>query len=72
MEAVVEVHNIEALKKLIRTVSVTASQIGSQSSTVGNKDKQGQVVEQLKKDVEETDGAYSAAKPASDPNDDWD
>jgi uncharacterized protein YegL len=72
MEAVIEVHNIDALKKLIRTVSVTASQIGSQSTTAGSKDKQEQVVEQLKKVVEETDGAYSTEKPANDPDDEWD
>jgi uncharacterized protein YegL len=72
MEAVVEVRNIEALKKLIRTVSVTASQIGSQSTTAGNKDKQEQVVEEIKKVVEETDGAYSTDKPAIDPNNEWD
>ncbi len=72
MEAVVEVHNIEALKKLIRTVSVTASQIASQSSTAGSKDKQTLVVEQILKDVEETDGAVSAAKPDSHADDEWD
>jgi uncharacterized protein YegL len=72
MEAVIEVHNIDALKKLIRTVSVTASQIGSQSTTAGSKNKQEQVVEQLKKVVEETDGAYSTEKPANDPDDEWD
>jgi uncharacterized protein YegL len=72
MEAVVEVTNIEALKKLIRTVSVTASQIGSQSSTAGKKNKQEQVVEEIKKVVEETDGAYSTDKPAIDPKNEWD
>lgn len=34
-ESVLSVHNPEALKKLIRFVSVTASQIGSKSSSVG-------------------------------------
>lgn len=73
LEAVIEVHNIEALKKLIRTVSVTASQIGSQSSTAGSKDKQAQVIEQVLKDVEDTTGATSAAKPpAATDDDDWD
>ena len=74
IEAVIEVSNIEALKKIIRTVSVTASQIGSQSSTVGAKDKQTQVVEALTKEVEDTQGASSTAapKPVDDWNDDWD
>lgn len=71
MEAVVEVHNINALKKLIRTVSVTASLIASQSSTAGSKDKQSQVVEQVLRDVEETDGAFSSANPIPDTDDEW-
>lgn len=71
-EAVIEVHNIDALKKLIRTVSVTASRIGSQSTTSGNKDKQTLVIEQVLKEVEETDGAISAAAPSNDHDDEWD
>ena len=35
-EAVLSVHNPEVLKKMIRFVSVTSSQIGSQSSAVGS------------------------------------
>ena len=73
LEAVIEVHNVEALKKLIRTVSVTASTIGSQSSTA-NKDKQTQVVDTIKTEVEKTDGASTADAPvtssASD-DDEW-
>jgi len=75
MEAVIEVHNVEALKKLIRTVSVTASQIGSQSSVAGNKDKQEQVIEKVTEDVADTQGASSSAAPSTDPvddDDDWD
>jgi hypothetical protein len=74
IEAVIEVSNIEALKKIIRTVSITASQIGSQSSTVGAKDKQTQVVEAITKEVESTQGASTAAspKPKDDLDDDWD
>jgi uncharacterized protein YegL len=74
IEAVIEVRNIEALKKIIRTVSITASQIGSQSSTVGDKDKQTQVVEAITKEVENTQGAASQAapKPEDDLADDWD
>lgn len=40
VESVIEVHNVETLKKIIRLASVTASTIGSQSSTAGNKTKQ--------------------------------
>lgn len=72
IEAVIEVHNTEALKKIIRTVSVTASQIGSQSSTAGSKDKQTQVIEQVLKDVEETKGASSAASTNDPDDDEWD
>lgn len=74
IEAVIEVTNIEALKKIIRTVSITASQIGSQSSTVGDKDKQTQVVEAINKEVESTQGASSEAAPKApdDLADDWD
>jgi uncharacterized protein YegL len=73
-EAVIEVHNVKALKKLIRTVSVTASQIGGKSAAAGVKDKQTQVIESITKEVEQIDGASSTAAPdtslASD--DDWD
>jgi len=73
IEAVIETHNVNALKTIIRTVSVTASQIGSQSSTVGNKTKQDAVVAAVTDVVEDTDGAASAAAPATAPmDDDWD
>lgn len=72
IEAVIETHNIEALKTIIRTVSVTASQIGSQSSTVGNKTKQDVVNEAVVAVVEDTQGASSAAAPAAPADDDWD
>ena len=72
IEAVIETHNIEALKTIIRTVSVTASTIGSQSSTVGNKTKQEVVVETVNQVVEDTEGAASAAAPGPAMDDDWD
>lgn len=73
IESVIEVHNVDALKTLIRTVSVTASQIGSQSSTAGDKTKQDQVIEKITKDVENTDGASSSEAPSTDDDDDdWD
>jgi uncharacterized protein YegL len=73
IEAVIETHNVNALKTIIRTVSVTASQIGSTSSTVGNKSKQDAVVAAVTSVVEDTDGAASAAAPATTPmDDDWD
>lgn len=53
MEGVLTVHNPEALKKMIRFVSVTSSQIGSRSSAVGKsgvdevKPKQEEFLEQV-------------------------
>ena len=52
-ESVLSVHNPEMLRKMIRFVSVTSSQIGSQSSAVGSgnidevKSKQEEFVEQV-------------------------
>ena len=64
-ESVLTVHNPEALKKLIRFVSVTASQIGSKSSSVGKAgvdeatSKQDEFIQQLKSadldDIDEGD-----------------
>ena len=71
MEAVITVHNVDALKTIIRTVSVTASQIGSQSSTAGNQSKQEQVNDQVKKKVEDTGGANLGNASDID-DDDWD
>ena len=45
LEAVIEVHNIEALKQIIRIVAVTSSQIGSKSTTATDTTKQEQVIE---------------------------
>lgn len=67
IEAVFEAHNVEALKKIVRTVSLTSSQIGSKSSSVGVEvtDKQTQIIEAIKEDVENVDGAGCAADPDS-------
>ena len=74
-EAVFTVHNIDALKQIIRIVAVTSSQIGSKSSTASDTTKQEQVVEQVKEQIEEVKGAESAAAPAPSADssyDDWD
>lgn len=66
-------HNIDALKQIIRVVAVTSSQIGSKSSTAGETTKQEQVVEEIKNNVENIDGAESATKvDSSSYDDDWD
>ncbi len=73
IEAVFEVSDIKSFKTVIRAVTVTSSQIGSQSSQVGEKDKQAQVIEAVKEEIKEIEGAQWAADPnpvAVD--DDWD
>ena len=59
-EAVIPVHNIEALKQIIRVVAVTSSQIGSKSSTAGDATKQDQVVKEIQDAAKNIDGAESA------------
>lgn len=74
-EAVFTVHNIEALKQIIRVVAVTSSQIGSKSSTAGDVTKQDQVIKDVTEAVQDIKGADSAAAPvapAVDNYDDWD
>ena len=72
-EAVFTVHNIDALKQIIRVVAVTSSQIGSKSSTAGDTTKQKQVVEEVKGAVENINGAEVASDvDSSIYDDDWD
>lgn len=74
-EAVFTVHNIEALKQVIRIVAVTSSQIGSKSSTAGDVSKQEQVIKDITEATKDIDGAQSEAAPApasTDNYDDWD
>lgn len=73
IEAVFTVHNIDALKQVIRVVAVTSSQIGSKSSTAGETSKQEQVIKDVTDTVKDIDGAQSEAAPAVANNyDDWD
>ena len=72
-EAVFTVHNIEALKQIIRVVAVTSSQIGSKSSTAGDTTKQDQVIAEVKSAVDNIGGAEVASSPSSTVSyDDWD
>ncbi len=73
-EAIFTVHNIEALKQVIRVVAVTSSQIGSKSSSAGETSKQEQVIEEIKDSVKDIDGADTeTASPDSADSyyDDW-
>lgn len=71
-EAVIKVHNVDALKKMIRVIAVTSSQIGSKSSTATDATKQEQVIDQINKEAQNTQGAESAAAPAPAADDEWD
>lgn len=72
-EAVFTVHNIDALKQIIRVVAVTSSQIGSKSSSAGDATKQDQVVEEVKAQIDNIAGAEAATQvDSSSYSDDWD
>lgn len=64
-EAVITVHNIEALKQIIRVVAVTSSQIGSKSSTAGDATKQDQVVKDVQDATKGIDGAEGADRASA-------
>ena len=64
-EAVITVHNIEALKQIIRVVAVTSSQIGSKSSTAGDTTKQEQVIKDVQDATQNIDGAEAAASTST-------
>ena len=70
-EAVFTVHNIDALKKMIRIVAVTSSQVGSQSSAAGESTKQQQVIEQVQ-DAQKEEIKPDEPAPGTNNYDDWD
>lgn len=72
-EAIFYVHNIEALKQVIRIVAVTSTQIGSKSSNAGAISKQEQVQEEIKDQIADVNGAQTADQNAAnvDNYDDW-
>ena len=70
-EAVFTVHNIDALKKMIRIVVVTSSQVGSQSSASGESTKQQQVIEQVQ-DAQKEEIKPDEPAPGTNNYDDWD
>ena len=75
LEAVITVHNIEALKKMIRIIAITSSQIGSKSTSATDATKQEQVIEEVNKAAADVQGAETAAAPApasGDSYDEWD
>lgn len=81
-EAVLTVHNVDQLKKIIKTVSVTASQVASQSASVGVSgsgsttpaDAQSQVVSSVTNAVDTDDALKNVDQGDSTANsgtDDW-
>lgn len=74
-ESIVKVHNLDALKDMIKFLALRSSLIGSQSKTTSEKTKQEQMEEQLEEITQNTPGAETAAKPSapgSDNYDEWD
>ena len=74
-EAVITVHNIDALKKMIRIIAITSSQIGSKSTSATDTTKQEQVIEEVNKAAADVAGAETAGAPApaaGDSYDEWD
>lgn len=67
-EAVLRAHTPEALAKMIRLVSVTASKIGSQSSTVGQESRQETFTEELNKQEQE----WKPVNSTEDADEGWD
>lgn len=77
LEAVIKVHNIDALKKMIRVIAITSSQIGSKSTSATDISKQEQVVQEITEAVKDVQGAETGAAPAANPAagdsyDEWD
>jgi uncharacterized protein YegL len=64
-ESVITVHNIDALKAMIKVVAITSSQIGSTSTTSADKSKQQQVEDALQKATTDVKGVND------DSDDDW-
>jgi uncharacterized protein YegL len=70
-EAILTVHNTDALKKIIRMVSVTSSQIASTSTTSGDKTKQEQMNEKIQEQTEGM-GGVDTVDTTNPTDDDWD
>ena len=73
-EAVITVHNLDALKQMIRIVAITSSMIGSKSTTTDElkQEKVIKEVQQQAKDVKGADTADAATPADGDSYDDWD
>lgn len=70
-EAVFTVHNIEALKQIIRLAAVTSSQVGSQSTSSADTTKQEEVIKKMGEAVADIDGAVAATSVDDSSYDEW-
>jgi uncharacterized protein YegL len=70
-EAVFTVHNIEALKQIIRLAAVTSSQVGSQSTSSADTTKQEEVIKKMNEAVNDIDGAVAAPGVDDSSYDEW-
>lgn len=72
-ESVYTVHNVDALRKIIRSVTVTSSMVASKSSDTSNDTKQKQVEKLIEKDLNEDiqKGSITSATGGNTVDDDW-
>ena len=72
-ESVYTVHNTEALKKIIRCVTVTSSMVASKSSDISDDSKQEQIEKQIEIDLQEDiqNGIITPATGGNAVVDDW-
>ncbi|NVK66741.1 MAG: VWA domain-containing protein [Flavobacteriales bacterium] len=72
-ESVFTVHNIEALKKIIRCVSVTSSSVASKTTDTANETKQEQIEKEISNEMQEEikDGEITPATGGEALDDDW-
>jgi uncharacterized protein YegL len=72
-ESVYTVHNVDALKRIIRCVTVTSSMVASKSSDTSDDSKQKLVDKQIRTDLkgEIEDGNITPATGGNSINDDW-
>jgi len=69
-ESVFTVHTLDALKKIIKIVSVTSSTIGSKSTDTATKSKQEQVITDINKELKDEMDTGEISSGTED--DDWD
>lgn len=70
-EAVFRVHNIEALKQIIRLAAVTSSQVGSASTSSADITKQEEVTTKIKDAVDSIEGAEVVTSVDNSSYEDW-